>query len=299
MNFSDTGGNKLQLDQPTAAGSSFLGTITGTADGNAIILPNVVFTSNSIQTTGTYLAGTYTVTVGGLQTISFDVIGLTDADALQVKKLGTGIELVTCFAAGTHIRTPSGPVAVEALREGDLVCLAGSDEALPVRWLGRRRIDCRRHPNPDLVRPIRIAAGTFGEAVPSCDVFLSPDHAVLVDGCLIPVKYLVDGVGIAQVQADAVTYYHVELTRHAAILAEDLPVETYLDTGDRTRFDPSGEVVTLFPPLPRDSDFPSRLWEAKGFAPLVTTGPIVAAIRHRLRARSDVLREARTLPAAA
>jgi hypothetical protein len=115
MNFSDTGNNRLQLDQPTAAGSSFLGSITGTADGNAIILPNVVFTSNSIQATGTYLAGTYTVTVGGLQTISFDVIGLADADELQVKQLGTGIELVTCFAAGTHIRTPSGPVAVEAL----------------------------------------------------------------------------------------------------------------------------------------------------------------------------------------
>jgi hypothetical protein len=299
MNFSDTGGNTLQLDQPTAAGSSFLGSVTGIADGNAIILPNVAFTSNSIQTTGTYLAGAYVVTVGGLQSISFDVSGLTDANELQVKQLGTGIELVTCFAAGTHIRTPSGSVAVEALREGDLVSLAGTDDALPVRWIGRRRIDCRRHPNPEMVRPVRVAAGIFGEAVPSRDVFLSPDHAVLVDGCLVPVKYLVDGDGIAQIQADAVTYYHVELARHAAILAEDLPVETYLDTGDRIRFDIPGEVVTLFPPTPRDGDFPSRLWEAKGFAPLVTTGPIVAAICRRLRDRSSVLREARRLPAAA
>ena len=45
---------------------------------------------------------------------------------------------------------------------------------------------------------------------------------------LIPVKYLIDGNSVFQVPVNEVTYYHVELPQHSVLLAEGLPVESYL-----------------------------------------------------------------------
>ena len=98
---------------------------------------------------------------------------------------------------------------------------------------------------------------------------------------LIPVKHLINGDSIAQVQMQDVTYYHVELARHDVILAEGLPVESYLDTGDRTSFANAAMVTTLFPTFGPQGDH-NLVWEARAVAPLVVTGPIVRAVRLRL-----------------
>jgi hypothetical protein len=63
-----------------------------------------------------------------------------------------------CYAAGTRLLTDGGEIAVEKLTVGDLVVTA-SGAHRPVRWLGSRRVDCARHPEPSAVRPVRIAAG--------------------------------------------------------------------------------------------------------------------------------------------
>ncbi len=96
---------------------------------------------------------------------------------------------------------------------------------------------------------------------------------------LIPVKHLINGTTIVQVESDEITYWHVELPRHDVILAEGLPVESYLETGGRSSFANGGDVVTLFP------DFSSRVWEAEGYAPLLVTGAALAAVQHRIAAR--------------
>ena len=99
-----------------------------------------------------------------------------------------------------------------------------------------------------------------------------PDHAVFVNGVLVPVKLLINGTTIRQVKQDTVTYFHVELPEHAVVLADGLAVESYLDLGDRMNFDGSG-TIRLFP------DFAARLapdaasaWETRGVARLVMTG---------------------------
>jgi hypothetical protein len=55
------------------------------------------------------------------------------------------------------------------------------------------------------------------------------------------------------------------------LLAENLPAESYLDTGDRSNFANSDGPVALYP------DFASRVWDAEGCAPLVVTGPELEA----------------------
>ena len=100
---------------------------------------------------------------------------------------------------------------------------------------------------------------------------------------LIPIKHLINGCTIMQEPRGEVTYYHVELEQHDVLLAEGLPVESYLDTGDRSNFDNDGAVVRLHP------EFSASVWETKGCAPLVITGSILAAVRARLLQRAAKL----------
>jgi hypothetical protein len=110
-------------------------------------------------------------------------------------------------------------------------------------------------------------------------VYLSPDHAVYVDGVLIPVKRLVNGGSIAQVERASVVYHHIELERHDIVLADGLPAESYLDTGDRSDFGTEAGVIRLHPTF---ETAPAWLWEAEGAAPLVQSGPVLERAKGRL-----------------
>jgi hypothetical protein len=145
-------------------------------------------------------------------------------------------------------------------------------------------VDCARHPKPLSVRPVRIAAHAFGPGLPARPLFLSPDHAVFAEGVLIPVKHLVNGTSIAQVAADAVTYFHIELSEHAIIRAEGLPAESYLDTGDRLDFANGGGAMTLHPVWGTEARDVTLIHDALGAAPLRVAGPEVDRARAWLAA---------------
>lgn len=153
---------------------------------------------------------------------------------------------VPCFAAGTRILTARREVLVEDLTVGELI-VTPTGEMLPVIWIGSRHINCRRHPQPSSVYPVRIQADAFELNQPASDLFLSPDHAVFAEGVLIPIRYLLNGKTVRQMKTLAVTYFHVELLDHSIIFANGLPCESYLDTGDRHAFANAGSVVSLHP----------------------------------------------------
>jgi hypothetical protein len=105
---------------------------------------------------------------------------------------------------------------------------------------------------------------------------------------LIPVKYLLNGLNVTQTMVPEISYFHVELLEHDVLLAEGLPVESYLDTGDRVNFDNGGVAVALYP------DFAVR--EALGYCELIVTGPRLEMVRRRLEKRARPAR--RTIAAA-
>ena len=153
----------------------------------------------------------------------------------------------TCFMAGTMVRTPDGEIAVEALERGDLV-LTSDGQARPVIWLGLQTISTV-FADPIRVWPIRIKAGALAENVPSRDLLLSPDHAVLVDGALIQAGALVNGTSIVRETTvpQVFIYYHVELDDHSLVLAENTPAETFIDNVDRLAFDNWAEHEAAYP----------------------------------------------------
>lgn len=158
-----------------------------------------------------------------------------------------------CFAAGTRLATARGEVSVEDLRQGEpIVTLVGSDRVLrPVAWIGTRRLDLSPDIEPELSAPLRIRRGAFAENIPGRDVWLSPDHRVLVGGRLIPVRLLANGMTITHERdVTSVCYFHVELESHAILLAEGLPAESFLnELADRSFFSNSDGPVTLQPSL--------------------------------------------------
>ena len=173
------------------------------------------------------------------------------------------------------------------MREGDRVLTLANGQMIPlaITWIGQRRIDLIRHPQPDLARPIRIHRHAFAPNIPGRDLLVSPDHAILVDGGLIPAKHLVnDGSIIEDRTLHHVHYFHVELERHAIILAEGLPTESYLDTGNRNLFANGGGPIALCPEFR-----PPKTWSSDAAAPLVTDEARVKPVWERLAARAREL----------
>jgi phospholipase/lecithinase/hemolysin len=189
---------------------------------------------------------------------------------------------VACFAAGTRIATAVGEIAVEDLAAGNSVALAAGGMSSLV-WIGHRRIDCKRHPHPQDVWPVRVRAHAFGAGLPRRDLRLSPDHAVFIYDVLIPIRLLVNGTTLTQETVDEITYYHIELPEHGVVLAENLPAESYLDLGNRGAFDNGGGALVLHP------DFASRIWERDACAELILGGPTLTAVQQRLKLQAELL----------
>ncbi len=151
-----------------------------------------------------------------------------------------------CYLRGTGIMTPRGEVGIEHLRVGDLVTT--QDGPRPVKWVGRQSFASRfMNGNLDL-QPVRIAAGALGVGCPAQDLFVSLDHALLIDGLLVPAGQILNGGSIATVPLpELLEYYNVELDRHACLLAHGVWAESYADTGNRRGFHNYPEFVALYP----------------------------------------------------
>jgi ELWxxDGT repeat protein len=183
-----------------------------------------------------------------------------------------------CFAPGTRIRTPAGEVTVETLRRRDLVVVTDG-RVVPITWIGRQTVSTR-FGDPLRVLPIRIRAGALATNVPSRDLLVTPDHAVLVDDVLIQAGALVNGTSIVRERnvPERFTYYHIELDDHSLLLAENTPAETFVDNVDRLAFDNWAEHEAIYPegkpivemPYPR-----AKAWRQ-----------IPKAIKHQLEART-------------
>ena len=152
-----------------------------------------------------------------------------------------------CFCRGSLIGTVRGDIAVEDLMIGDKVVTA-SGEVRPIIWIGRRSYRGRFIFGRKDILPICIKAGALDDNVPRRDLWISPHHAMFLEGVLIEAKDLVNGVSIVQAErVEKVEYFHIELDTHDVILAEGARSESFIDDHSRGLFHNGHEYRTLYP----------------------------------------------------
>jgi hypothetical protein len=214
-------------------------------------------------------------TVGNLTVL----VGLLGASGGPV----TGDEdYVACYLAGTMILTDRGEIAVESLSIGDmLVTISGALRA--IKWIGTRSYDMTGvQAGKSGVLPICIKRGALADNIPCRDLYVSPRHALFIDGSLFPAGLLVNGNTIRALQViDAIHYFHVELDSHDVILAEGAASETFVDDNSRAMFQNTPDYGALYPNEARV--------QATYFAPRMTSGYRLEALVQQLTARGQLL----------
>jgi hypothetical protein len=149
--------------------------------------------------------------------------------------------------SGTRISTPEGETNIEELRIGNNV-LTASGGAKPIKFIGRRQISRERTRPWNGDGPVKISRFAVDGKAPYADLYVSPAHAIYIDGIMIRASNLVNGVTIvadAKPEALSLTYFHIELDTHEAILAEGLAVESF-QRDNVYAFDNADEYVSLY-----------------------------------------------------
>lgn len=141
---------------------------------------------------------------------------------------------VVCFVTGTELATPTGPVAVERLAFGDLLCTLDNGTR-PIRWIGKRTVIAE-----NAMQPVCIRAGALGEGLPTRDLMVSQQHRMLIRSriaermfghreVLVAARKLAGLPGIfLQPSPAQITYWHVLCDRHEVVFADGAPAETLL-----------------------------------------------------------------------
>ena len=202
-------------------------------------------------------------------TVSTDPTGLED-----IKFTG-----ITCYVAGTKILTSRGERAVESLQIGDSLPTlhAGYQK---IKWIGTRSYDGRFIEGNKAALPICIKRNAIDTNVPVRDLFVSPGHAICIDGVLVHASRLLNGISVVQAaRISSVTYYHIEMETHEIIFAENCPAETFLGEDFRRQFQNAGQFAQLYP----GEGAPETLC-----LPRLDCGFQLRAIQQRIAARAGI-----------
>lgn len=216
------------------------GTFNGLHRNGAVALVN-----NGTVTSFLSFNTTVTATAGPANGTSSTALGGTSGgQSLETSDNGATYQVqssptpgnVPCFLTGTLIQTVQGPRPVEALRPGDRVLTLDAGPQ-PLFWVGTRHLKARER--CDLRKlPLCIPAGALAPGLPSRDLYLSPNHRIMLEhplaalhfhshAILAPAKALSGYRGVRIVSPAArLSYHHLLLAEHHVLLANDAPAES-------------------------------------------------------------------------
>ena len=227
--------------------------------------------------------GTLSLVIGGTETFNLAIpefssladFSFTEApsnNALQIS--------IACFCAGTRIATPHGEVPIEQLKIGDEVLTKFSGPQ-PIKFIGRRDYNGRFIAGDTMALPVRIAAGALAPGRPARELWLSPGHALLLGGALVPAWRLINGVSVTQASSvSQVSYFHIELAQHGVIFADACPAESFCDVaGLRNQFQNAAEFAQHYPGSPGVVE----MWRTP-----LTGGYRLAALQRRINRRAGL-----------
>lgn len=224
----------------------------------------VVFVNSDGKPTGLMLTFSEVKAVVGdeVKRVSDASDDTTTNSAANIVSL-SGIENVTpCFTPGTLIATPRGERPVEDLVIGDRV-ITRDNGIQVIRWVGARNMSSEDLARAKHLRPVRIQQGALGAGLPERDMYVSPQHRVLVANdktalyfdeteVLVAAQHLTKMDGIDVVDVPDTTYIHVMFDHHEVILSDGAWTESF-QPGDQTLASMGkaqrSEIIELFPEL--------------------------------------------------
>jgi len=171
-----------------------------------------------------------TIETGGVGNVLFGDIKIISTEDNVVNAV--------CFARGTLIEGANNrQVPVEDLQQGDWVMTA--DHGMnQIKWIGVSKIGAQTLAQHPKLRPIRIKKGALGCSTPAQDLYVSPQHRILVRSkiaqrmfdepeVLVAAKHLIELEGIDIVgDTKDVEYYHILLDVHEILIANGAACES-------------------------------------------------------------------------
>ncbi|AWD23698.1 hypothetical protein B6K69_17875 (plasmid) [Fuscovulum blasticum] len=241
--------------------------VTVSIDGGAPVAVPVVYTfflSDGTVVLSLPASFITAQSLDGTEALVFNLSGATDnSSGDDIGAALPNLPVVPCFTRGTMILADGGDVAIEDLRQGDLIMTLDSGPQ-PILWIGRVLIgaaDLARHPH---LKPIRIKCGALGDGLPRADLVVSPQHRVLVRSAivermfgkaevLVAAKHLTGlaGVDVAE-DAEPVEYWHFLLGKHHIVLSNGAPTESLFTGPEAMKALPEPsrrEIFEIFPHL--------------------------------------------------
>ena len=267
---------------------NFTGTITGFGSTGIIDVKGIGLAKSAVKPVGNPQELQLFASTDGSGTPLFtfpNIASITGGEGVVLPNIklvddGHGGTVVACYLRGTRIRTDRGERPIECLAIGDLV-VTQSGALAPVRWIGWRRYVLAQTEGHAAVLPVLIRAGAIADGLPRRALYVSPEHALYLDGLLVPARHLVNGVSIERQRGrEVVEYFHLELARHDIVFAEGLPSESFVDCDSRTLFDNAHTCTGGGAPP----------WTF--CAPRVEDGAALQAIRRRIDARAGIADDA-------
>jgi hypothetical protein len=157
---------------------------------------------------------------------------------------------VVCYAKGTLILTKHGFIPIENMKAGDKVITNGKiyknkiakqerPKSEPILWVGKFKVNKLNSSS----RPICITKNALANNFPFQDLYVSPNHSMIINGEMVLAKDLVNEVTIYQdMECEDVEYYHLECENHNAIIANGVLSESYLNMDNRSVFENSLKI---------------------------------------------------------
>lgn len=206
--------------------------------------------------------------------------------------IGDAASVYVCFCRGAMIETTSGSVPVENLGEGDeVISLLGRSTS--IRWVGSACFSSEQLVSSSNNRPVCIPSGALGNGSPTSDLWVSPQHRILVQGHLAETLLGVPKVLVAAKHLDfgdlakgkkrpaEVEYFHILLDKHDVLIANGAPAES-LFLGDQAQTMLSDEsLAEIEARFPREQH--PEMWTGEVAAPTLTAAE-AAVLSQALRA---------------
>jgi hypothetical protein len=199
--------------------------------GDGVLIPTALgYTIDCVEIDGwPYVPG---------ETITVEVFANFNDGSSVLTGGGVLIPVTICFGQGSEILTAAGYKAVETLKAGDAV-MTRDNGLQEIRWIGSTHVPAAKMMADENLRPVKIAAHTFGQNMPERDLTVSRQHRILVedwraellfesDKVLVPAHALVNGKTVTNENpAEGATYFHIVFDEHEVIDAQGLMTESF------------------------------------------------------------------------